>query len=83
MPFNGYGTNTQTLSVQISDEQRWCGRRVCAYDGTTVTLCDTRQPAGLSSARQSEAGVWLSVGKVSRLVLCDHRSRVGGVDCGV
>jgi len=47
----------QTLSVQISDEQRWCGRRVCAYDGTTVTLCDTRQPAGLSSARQSEAGV--------------------------
>jgi len=31
----------QTLSVQISDEQRWCGRRVCAYDGTTVTLCDT------------------------------------------
>jgi len=24
----------QTLSVQISDEQRWCGRRVCAYDGT-------------------------------------------------
>jgi len=72
----------QTLSVQISDEQRWCGRRVCAYDGTTVTLRYPCQPAGLSSARQSEAGVWLSVGKVSRLV-CDHRSRVGGVDCGV
>jgi len=52
----------QTLSVQISDEQRWCGRRVCAYDGTTVTV-RYRQPAGLSSARQSEA-VWLSVAKL-------------------
>jgi len=32
----------QTLSVQISDEQRWCGRRVCAYDGTTDVV---RYPA--------------------------------------
>ena len=75
---------TQTLPAQISNEQRWCGRRVCAYDGTAVTLCDT--PANQQVYPQhgnSVAGVWLSVGKVSRPVLYDYWSRVGGVDCGV
>jgi len=46
----------QTLSVQISDEQRW--RRVCAYDGTTVTLCDTPPTSRfiLSTAIRSRCG---------------------------
>jgi len=71
----------QTLSVQISDEQRWCGRRVCAYDGTTVTLCDTANQQVYPQHGNQKQGC-VAVGKVSRLVLCDHRSR-GGVDCGV
>jgi len=73
----------QTAQTVSSNQRRNVGVGGESAPMITVTLCDTCQPAGLSSARQSEAGVWLSVGKVSRLVLCDHRSRVGGVDCGV
>jgi hypothetical protein len=29
------------LASEVSPEQRWCGRRVKAYDGTTVTMSDT------------------------------------------
>ena len=31
----------QALQAQVSLEERWCGRRVKAYDGTTVTMSDT------------------------------------------
>jgi hypothetical protein len=31
----------QALQAQVSLEDRWCGRRVKAYDGTTVTMSDT------------------------------------------
>ncbi len=31
----------QTLQAQVSLEERWCGRRVKAYDGTSVTMSDT------------------------------------------
>ena len=31
----------QALQTQVKPEQRWCGRRVKAYDGTTVTMSDT------------------------------------------
>jgi len=54
-----------------------------APDGTTVTLCDTPANQQVYPQHGNQKQVWLSVGKVSRLVLCDHRSRVGGVDCGV
>jgi len=39
------------------------GRRVCAYDGTTDAV-RYRQPAGLSSARQSEAGCGFPLAKL-------------------
>ncbi len=29
------------LAAEVKLEQRWCGRRVKAYDGTTVLMCDT------------------------------------------
>ena len=29
------------LQAEVKPEQRWCGRRVKAYDGTTVTMNDT------------------------------------------
>ena len=31
----------QALQAQVSLEKRWCGRRVKAYDGTSVTMSDT------------------------------------------
>jgi hypothetical protein len=31
----------QSLHAQVSAEERWCGRRVKAYDGTSVTMSDT------------------------------------------
>lgn len=30
-----------TLTSQVKPEQRWCGRRVKAYDGTTILMSDT------------------------------------------
>ncbi|UBF24190.1 hypothetical protein K9N68_21025 [Kovacikia minuta CCNUW1] len=29
------------LTAQVKPEQQWCGRRVKAYDGTTVLMIDT------------------------------------------
>jgi len=59
----------QTLSVQISDEQRWL--LADGNDGDAV-----RYPANQQVYPQhgNQKQVWLSVGKVSRLVLCDHRA---------
>jgi hypothetical protein len=31
----------EALPAQVKPEQRWCGRQVKAYDGTTVTMSDT------------------------------------------
>lgn len=31
----------QTLQAKVSPEENWCGRRLKAYDGTTVTMSDT------------------------------------------
>jgi hypothetical protein len=31
----------QALQAEVKPEQRWCGRRVKAYDGTTVLMSDT------------------------------------------
>lgn len=31
----------QALHAQVNAQQRWCGRRVKAYDGTSVTMSDT------------------------------------------
>ena len=33
--------SAQALQAEVKAEQRWCGRRVKAYDGTTVTMSDT------------------------------------------
>lgn len=34
--------SADTLSAEIKPEQQWCGRRVKAYDGTTVLMSDSR-----------------------------------------
>ena len=66
------------LQSEVKPEQRWCGRRVKAYDGTSVLMSDKeRQPENLSSAQQSESGMWVSVGEVGRVVLWNDRSRPG------
>lgn len=31
----------QAIEAEVKSEQRWCGRRVMAYDGTTVLMSDT------------------------------------------
>jgi len=31
----------EALQAEVKPEQRWCGRRVKAYDGTTVLMSDT------------------------------------------
>jgi len=40
----------EALQAEVKPEQRWCGRRVKAYDGTTVTMSDT--PANQASYPQ-------------------------------
>lgn len=35
------GQTAIALTSQVKPEQRWCGRRVKAYDGTTVLMSDT------------------------------------------
>ncbi len=35
------GRTATALTSEVKPEQRWCGRRVKAYDGTTVLMSDT------------------------------------------
>jgi len=62
------------LQMEVKPEQR-CGRRVKAYDGTTVLMSDTiaNQQSYPNTAIKSR--MWLSVSKTGGVVLCDNRSR--------
>ena len=51
------------LETQVNPEQLWCGRRVKAYDGTTVLMSDT--PANQKAYPQHSNSVgwmWVSLG---------------------
>ena len=49
------------LQAKVKPEQRWCGRRVKAYDGTTVTMSDTPANQKYYPQHSNSIGrVWLS-----------------------
>jgi len=52
----------EALQAEVKPEQRWCGRRVKAYDSTTVTMIPANQAS--YPQHKSIGRVWLSVGKV-------------------
>jgi len=54
--------------MEVKPEQRWCGRRVKAYDGTTVLMSDTiaNQQSYPNTAIKSR--MWLSVSKTGGVV---------------
>jgi len=70
---------TEASQAEVKPEQRWCGRRVKAYDSTTVTMSDTCQSASYPQHSNQLVG-WLSVGKSGGVVLCDNWSSPGSCD---
>lgn len=71
------------LTSEVKPEQRWCGRRVKAYDGTSILMSDTAANQKVYPQHSNSiSGVWLPIGKVGRVVLWDDRSRPGsGSSC--
>jgi len=61
------------LQMEVKPEQRWCGRRVKAYDGTTV-LMSTIIANRVIPNTAIKSRMWLSVSKTGGVVLCDNRA---------
>jgi Insertion element 4 transposase N-terminal len=66
------------LTSQIKPEQQWCGRRVKAYDGTSVLMSDTAANQDVYPQHSNQkVGVWLPVSQSRRLVLWHHGGCAG------
>ena len=77
----------QSLDNSAKKEWLWKGRRVLTYDGSTVSMPDTRgEPTGLSAASSTELGVGfplariaaffsLSCGAVLDLAICSYSGK--------
>jgi hypothetical protein len=72
------------LTSEVKPEQWWCGRRVKAYDGTTVLMSDTTANQEVYPQHSNQkAGCGFPLGFVGGVVLRDNRSCPGRGNRGV
>ena len=72
------------LTAEVKPAQRWCGRRVKAYDGTSILMSDT--PANQAVYPQhsnQKAGCGFPLFKAGGVVLWDNGSCLGRGNSGV